>query len=245
MRAAAPPRLGVDAQQLALVVEHLLEVGDAPVAVDAVAVEAAAELVVEPAPRHLAAAEREERRASAAPRRPAARRSAASSSSRFVGVGNFGAPPKPPCSRSARSRSSRAARGEAARRRGAPAPRRRAARGAPPGSGREVSSTSRALLAVGARDRAQHVAEGRQPVARLGREVGAAVERPAVGRAEHGERPAAVAVETHDGVHVDLVDVGPLLAVDLHGTKSSFISAAVSSSSKDSRSITWHQWQAL
>ena len=48
-----------------------------------------------------------------------------------------------------------------------------------------------------------------------GREVGAAEERAAVGREEHGHRPAALAGHGLDGLHVDGVDVGPLLAVDL------------------------------
>ena len=41
------------AQQLGIVVEHLLEVGNAPVLIDAVAVEAPGELVVDAASRHL------------------------------------------------------------------------------------------------------------------------------------------------------------------------------------------------
>ena len=47
------------------------------------------------------------------------------------------------------------------------------------------------------------------------REVGAAPDRLAVGGEEHGERPAALFAEGVKSVHVDLVDVGPLLAVDL------------------------------
>ena len=72
-----------------------------------------------------------------------------------------------------------------------------------------------AALAVGLGDRQQHLAEARQPVARLGREVGAAEERLAVRCEEDGHRPAAVAGQSDDGVHVDRVEVGPLLAVDL------------------------------
>jgi hypothetical protein len=45
--------LGVEAEQLGVVVEHLLEVGDEPLAVDAVAGEAAAEVVVDAAAPHL------------------------------------------------------------------------------------------------------------------------------------------------------------------------------------------------
>ena len=55
----------------------------------------------------------------------------------------------------------------------------------------------------------------RMPSRGVGREVGAAEERLAVGREEDGERPAAAAGDRDDGLHVDRVDVGPLLAVDL------------------------------
>ena len=61
----------------------------------------------------------------------------------------------------------------------------------------------------------QHLAEARQPVPRLGRVVRAAEERLALGREEHGHRPAAVPGQRDDGVHVERVEVGPLLAVDL------------------------------
>ena len=57
--------------------------------------------------------------------------------------------------------------------------------------------------------------ERRHPVARLVREVRAAVERLAVGRQEHRHRPAAAAGHRLDGRHVDRVEVGALLAVDL------------------------------
>ena len=82
------------------------------------------------------------------------------------------------------------------------------------------------------------------PWRRLGREVGAAVERHALRRQEHGHRPAAVPGHGLHGLHVDGVEVGALLAVDLDIDESSFISAAVASFSNDSCSITWHQWQA-
>ena len=64
-------------------------------------------------------------------------------------------------------------------------------------------------------DRLHHHAEARHALARLGREVGAAVERDPVGVEEGGQRPAAVAGHPLHGLHVDRVDVGPLLAVDL------------------------------
>ena len=50
---------------------------------------------------------------------------------------------------------------------------------------------------------------------RLGRVVRAAEERLALRREEDGHRPAAVPGERDDGVHVERVDVGPFLAVDL------------------------------
>ncbi len=65
--------------------------------------------------------------------------------------------------------------------------------------------------------RSQSVGKARHAVARALREVGAAEERRPVRREEHGERPAAGALREHlvRGL-VDLVEVGPLLAVDLH-----------------------------
>ena len=63
--------------------------------------------------------------------------------------------------------------------------------------------------------RGQQLREGRQPVARLRREVGAGVEGPALVVEEDGHRPAAVPGQADGGLHVDRVDVGPLLAVDL------------------------------
>ena len=65
------------------------------------------------------------------------------------------------------------------------------------------------------RDRRQHLPERREAVAVLVREVGAGEEGPAVGRQERGQRPAAAAGHRLDGVHVDRVQVGALLAVDL------------------------------
>ena len=72
-----------------------------------------------------------------------------------------------------------------------------------------------ALLAPGPVDALEHLAERRHAVARLVREVGAAVERPAVRGQEDRHRPAAAAGHRLDRRHVDLVEVGPLLAIDL------------------------------
>ena len=72
----------------------------------------------------------------------------------------------------------------------------------------------RALLAPGARDAAQHIGPAGHPGAPLRGEVGAAEKGPAIGRAEDVERPAAVPVDQLDRLHVDVVDVGALLAID-------------------------------
>jgi len=62
----------------------------------------------------------------------------------------------------------------------------------------------------------QQFGKRRHAVARGAREIRAAEERQLVGREEHGERPAAASLREHRlGDLVDLVDVGPLLAVDL------------------------------
>jgi hypothetical protein len=61
----------------------------------------------------------------------------------------------------------------------------------------------------------EDVAEGGHSVARLRRKVGAAIEGPAVGRAEGREGPSAVTREAGHRVHVDLIDVRAFLAIDL------------------------------
>ena len=72
-----------------------------------------------------------------------------------------------------------------------------------------------ALLAEGSGDALEDVGPAGHAGSSLGRKVGAAEERPAVGGAEDVERPAAVTVQHLLGVHVDFVDVGSFLAVDL------------------------------
>jgi hypothetical protein len=66
------------------------------------------------------------------------------------------------------------------------------------------------------RDRAQHLRERRQAVPRLGREVRAGVERAARRRQEDRRRPAALPRQRDAGVHRQRVDIGALLAIDLH-----------------------------
>ena len=72
-----------------------------------------------------------------------------------------------------------------------------------------------ALLVPGLRHGLQHVAPARHAHARLRREVGAGVDRHLLGREEGVERPAARPGHRLAGLHVDRVDVRPLLAVEL------------------------------
>ena len=72
-----------------------------------------------------------------------------------------------------------------------------------------------ALRPPGLRHREQELRERRHPVPRLGREVGACVERLARRREEDRHRPAALTRHRDGRVHVERVDVGPLLAIDL------------------------------
>ena len=65
-------------------------------------------------------------------------------------------------------------------------------------------------------DAGQQVGEAEHAAAGHLREVGAAEERPTVGHEEDRHRPPALAGHGLDGVHVDGVDVGSFLAVDLH-----------------------------
>ncbi len=81
--------------------------------------------------------------------------------------------------------------------------------------GRSIGGDLVRLLAVHLGDAAQDVDEGRPaPLAAL-REIRAAPERPRVAVEEHGERPAALLPQAMERAHVDRVDVGALLAVDL------------------------------
>ena len=72
------------------------------------------------------------------------------------------------------------------------------------------------LRIPGIGDPGQHIEEGGKPVDSLLGEVGAGEEGAAVGGEEHRHRPAAPARHGLHGIHVDAVDVGPLLPIDLH-----------------------------
>ena len=60
----------------------------------------------------------------------------------------------------------------------------------------------------------QHALESRHAVAIVRWKVRAGVKRPAIRREKNRHRPSAVTGHELHGLHVDRVDVGPLLAID-------------------------------
>ena len=207
------PGRQVRAREQRVVVEHLLEVRHEPDRVDRVAVEAAAELVVDAAVGHApqrAQRHRERLLAAAAPvhaqqeREHRVRRELGRAPEAAVALVVLAA------QRQQRVEQRRLREPEARRR---AAPRRPSCRLA--ASSEAWLLDDLAALPVGAGDAVEHLPERRQPAARLGREVRPAVERAAVGQQEDGHRPAALARLRDDRRHVEAVDVGALLAVDL------------------------------
>src|ERR1700674_510263 len=74
-----------------------------------------------------------------------------------------------------------------------------------------------AFVAVGIGDGDQYAAESGAAHLVLGREIGAAKKRFAIGKQKTGEGPAALAGDGADGGLVAGIDVGALVAVDFHG----------------------------
>ena len=72
-----------------------------------------------------------------------------------------------------------------------------------------------ALLAPGPRHAPQHIRPARHPRATLRRKVRAAEKRPTIGRAENVQRPPAVTVNQLNRLHIDVVHIRPLLAINL------------------------------
>ena len=237
------PRVQVGPGQERLVGEHLLEVGHEPAGVGRVAAEAADEVVVDAAgghgverPQRHVAGVRRRRRRHGGPGAGTARRGS--------GRGNFGAGPKPPhsgskpapspattCSSDGVGVERRSAAGRPEQR---PQHRRRHRRRRGPPAAASLEALGQAeLLAHGADERvglredlrpladprlAQRLhdaAERGHAVALDGREVRPGVEGAPVGRAEDGHGPAARARQGLGGRHVDGVEIGPLLPVDL------------------------------
>src|SRR5216683_6201024 len=210
--AEGEPAVKVERRELAVVVEHLLEVRHEPVRVDGVAMKPAADLIVHAAAghhrqrrvRHLARARvlralpvaqhelpdhrlRELRRAAEAP----------------VGVVEL-----------RRDRLERLAEDRGSEELGRGPQALGLAEGLADLARRldDLSATRR----PGVRERGEQARESGEPVPVDRRKIRAAVERRAVGRQEHGHRPPAVTGHRLDGLHVDLIDVRALLAVDLH-----------------------------
>ena len=64
-------------------------------------------------------------------------------------------------------------------------------------------------------NRLQNPTKSRPAVTIVRREIGAAIEGPQVRGEEHGHRPPPTSRHRLNGCHIDLVEVGPLLAVNL------------------------------
>ena len=211
--AGLPPPMQVRAQQQRVVVQHLLEVRHHPGGVDRVPREAAAELVVHAPARHRG------QRLAGHDQRPLARCGAG----RPGGVTQqelqhhrrreLGSPSESlallvelPCQR--RDRGSQLVVTETVPRLGTERPQPRHHVGADP---------AHLLAPVRPRvgERSQHLDERRHAALGLAREVGPAEEGLAVGRQHAGHRPSALTGHRLGGGHVDRVDIGSLLAVDL------------------------------
>ena len=132
--------------------------------------------------------------------------------SSIIGCGNLGAPRMPPCTGSIRPAIWFAARSSS----GTPITTLALGAGALGQTRHQRAAVlldALWVLAEDALDLAQEIDEGRFAVARGLGEIGAAPERLAIGREKHGERPAAVLAEVMQRRHVDLIDVGTLLAI--------------------------------
>ena len=70
---------------------------------------------------------------------------------------------------------------------------------------------------VGFRCRHQHARKSRHPLAIDRRKIGAAEKRLRLGREEHRQRPSAAPGDHLHRFHIDVVEVGALLAIDLDG----------------------------
>ena len=149
-------------------------------------------------------------RASGAPRN-----AIRSTNSRVLGWGNFGAAPNPPQVASKDRRSSAIASDVSSSVSGSigclERPRSRDRVDDPAGLSLDVVSPFPPRLF----DPLQHLPERRHPVGRFLGEVRAGEERLALRGQEGGQRPPSLAGHRLDRIHVDRVEVGPLLPVDL------------------------------
>ena len=74
-----------------------------------------------------------------------------------------------------------------------------------------------AAIAIGVGNRHQNFLEARPAPLIDRREIGASVKRPAIRSEEHRQRPATGAGDRGDRELIAAVDIGPLIAIDLHG----------------------------
>ena len=209
--AAGLIRFEIQPRQQRVVVQHLLEVRHEPARVDRIAVEPAAQMVVHAALRHLA--QRKGGHVQIAPPAGGVRR--AQEQGEHERVGKFW------------SLADAAVFGVVV-----PGQRVRGgfqSRGVQRMGGRlalvELFESAHDLgrrlddfgrsVAVSRGDTGQHARKGRNVVTVFGREVGPAVERLAVRGQKDGHRPAAPTGQHLHRVHIDVVDVGPLLTVHL------------------------------
>ncbi len=201
------PRVQVGGGEEGVVVEHLLEVRHEPAVVDRVAVEAAADEVVHPAGRHAVQRRLHHRHGLGRP--------AAEEELERRGGWELRRPPE-------------AAVGWVERARDPPLRLREQRSGERVGrrlqAGRVVDGIHQApgLLAdvvalrpPGLGHGEQELGERRHAMARLRGEVRPCIEGLAVRGQEHRHRPAALAGHRDGGIHVEGVDVGPFLTIDL------------------------------
>ena len=214
------PRFEKGERQLGLVVEHLLEMRHAPLGVDRIAVKSAADMVAHPSERHRA--QRLDRHQQRRLRAAAAGRAAgvlAQQQQQFRGTRKLRRLAESAVPgiegelelfdgdvQRLRIRDQRLLAGLSSRR------------------GDELQTIEQlaggmldasAVLLPHAGELAEQIEEARLPPSRGRRKVGAPVERLQVRREEHRHRPSAGPRRRLHERHVDAVDVGPLLAIDL------------------------------
>jgi len=203
----------VGACELCVVVEHLLEVGREPLAVGAVAMEAAAELVVHAPARH--PGQGEGRRMEQWSRRLHGLHIPPQQEVHVHRLRKLGRAAEAALHlvQSAEHALHRAVQQAAVQGRVA-GPQ---VRGAVERFGQSFARGEQLLAPVlpCLRDRHEELGEAGHVVARDGREVGAAVKGLALRGEKHGHRPSAAAGQRLHGLHVDRVDIGPFLAIDL------------------------------
>ena len=204
------PGLGHHADELRVVVEHLLEMRDEPALVDAVARKPAAEMVVDAALSNMGEGELDR---FAREWKTVAKRGTPQEAEELR-LREFRRAPDSAMGLIDRLHETAGKIGE---------PRLLRRRGDGAGAARCQPLLQRVcvlphlvlLVAIDARDFIQYTDEWRAAEAFLLREIGAAPERLGVRGEEHGERPAALFAERMQRPHVDRVDIGTLLAVDL------------------------------